>query len=88
MRVNASERKDVPLRNLSDGPGSDRSLEMEIWENEKVSMLPVFKDISMGRVWAVGREGVFEMKTKIAAQVELQRERGYTEDFRIICCIQ
>ena len=42
-------------------------------------MLPVFKDVSMGRVWAVGREGVFEMKTKIA-QVELQRERGYTED--------
>lgn len=74
MRVNASERKGVSWRNLSDGHGSDRRLEMEIWENEKVSMLPVSKDVSMGRVWAVGREGVIEIKTEIAAQVELQRE--------------
>lgn len=68
MRVNASERKDVSLRNLSDGHGSDRRLEMEIWENEKASALPVSKDVSMGRAWAVSREGVIELKTERAAQ--------------------
>ena len=47
MRVNASERKDVSLRNLSGGHRSDRRLEMEIWGNEKASMLPVSKDVSM-----------------------------------------
>lgn len=68
MRVNVSERKDVSLRNLSDGHGSDRRLEMEIWENEKASMLSVSKDVSMGRAWAVSREGVIEIKTERAAQ--------------------
>lgn len=68
MRVIASERKEVSLRNLSGGHRSDRRLEMEIWGNEKASMLPVSKDVSMGRAWAVGREGVIEIKTEIAAQ--------------------
>ena len=49
MRVIASERKEVSLRNLSGGHRSDRRLEMEIWGNEKASMLPVSKDVSMGR---------------------------------------
>lgn len=84
MSVNASERQDVPLRTLS-GDHGEGWLEMKIWENEKVSMLPVSKDVSMDEVWAAGRERVNEIKieVEVVAEVEIQRKREEKERERI-----
>ena len=84
MSVNASERQDVPLRTLSGGHG-EGWLEMKIWENEKVSMLPVSKDVSMDEVWAAGREKVNKIKieVEVVAEVEIQRKREEKERERI-----
>lgn len=51
------------------------------WRKEKVWALPLSHDVSMNRVWHLGREKVIETKIEVEVDVDRkeERERGVTE---------